>query len=60
MMRARVSLTTTTTSTGYSSGTTGLSKGVELTHQNMTVVLRQFAGAVPAVNSGKDSSVAFL
>jgi len=44
----------------YSSGTTGLSKGVELTHQNVAVMMGQWAKAMPKFTPGRDSCVGFL
>lgn len=44
----------------YSSGTTGLPKGVELTHRNLTSVLAQFAVAMPPCLGPDESTPAFL
>jgi long-subunit acyl-CoA synthetase (AMP-forming) len=44
----------------YSSGTTGLPKGVELTHRNLTSVLKQFEIAMPPCIGSEESTPAFL
>ncbi|KAJ9109019.1 hypothetical protein QFC21_000345 [Naganishia friedmannii] len=44
----------------YSSGTTGLPKGVELTHRNLTSVLKQFKLSMPKCDGEDDSTPAFL
>ncbi len=42
----------------YTGGTTGLSKGVMLTHANFSCNVQQFSAALPDVEAGKDSILA--
>ncbi|CAE6437667.1 unnamed protein product [Rhizoctonia solani] len=44
----------------YSSGTTGLSKGVETTHHNINTVLTICRGAFPGMIPGKDAMLGIL